>query len=58
MEKEQAVNIVVESSKEEDGKMKIPCSKAFEISRVHDVSLKVIGEICDEQKIKIKNRLV
>jgi len=55
MEKEQSVKIIMDSTIDDAGKKKIPCAKAFEISRNHDISLKVIGEICEAQKIKINN---
>lgn len=49
MEKEELAAIIRESL--EDGKLY--CAKAFRLAAAHDVKLWQIGQICDEEKIKI-----
>jgi len=34
---------------------KLPCAKAFQLSKELDLSLKAIGEFCNEENIRIKN---
>jgi hypothetical protein len=36
-----------------DGKRKLACAKAFEIAKKLKCSIKEIGEICEEENIKI-----
>jgi hypothetical protein len=33
---------------------KIACRQCFEIARECDVSLKIIGEVCDENNVRIR----
>jgi len=49
MEKETLFQEIQKRS--QDGK--IACRQCFEIARLCDVSLKLIGELCNEKKIKI-----
>ncbi len=53
MNKEELKNVVVEAAVEIDGTNKMPCPKAFRLAEEHSVSLKEIGECCNENKIKI-----
>jgi hypothetical protein len=34
---------------------KLPCAKAFQLSKELDLSIKAIGEFCNEENIRIKN---
>ncbi len=34
---------------------KLPCAMAFKLSKELDLSLKAIGEFCNEENIRIKN---
>lgn len=45
--------IVLEAAVEIDGKKKMPCTKAFELAEKHSISLKEIGECCNQNNIKI-----
>ncbi len=53
METEEKKKLVLDSAVDVNGKMKLPCTKAFQISRENGISLEEIGEICDEEKVKI-----
>ncbi len=53
MNKEDLTKIIVEATIEIDGKNKLPCAKAFQLAEKHSVSLKEIGECCNENKIKV-----
>ena len=34
---------------------KLPCAKAFQLSKELDLSIKAIGDFCNEENIRIKN---
>jgi hypothetical protein len=53
MNEEEKKKIILDSLVELDGKMKLPCAKAFVIQELHGLGLKEIGKICDDNKIKI-----
>ncbi len=36
-----------------DGKKRLSCARAVELSKKHDISLKEIGEVCNRLGIKI-----
>ena len=38
-----------------DGKLKLPCKRAFQLADDHGLTLKEIGEICNSEGIKIIN---
>lgn len=40
---------------EKEGKQVLPCPKAFALAKELDASLKDIGQICDEENIRICN---
>ena len=50
MEKEDLLVIIRDNL--EDGKLY--CAKAYQIAAVHGIKLWQIGQICEEEKIKIK----
>jgi hypothetical protein len=45
--------IINETSFEVDGKRKLPCAKAFELSRKYSITLREIGKYCNENDIRI-----
>ena len=53
MDREEVKKIVLESAVEIDGKKKLSCPKAFELSKKHSLSLKEIGDCCNENDIKL-----
>jgi hypothetical protein len=53
MDTEEIKKIVLEETVEVEGKKKLSCPKAFEISKNHSISLKEIGDCCNENEIKI-----
>lgn len=38
-----------------DGKLRLPCRRAFQLADEHNLSLKEIGDICNTKDIKIIN---
>ncbi len=50
---EQLKEMLTKEAKDIDGKKKLTCSQAFKISADLDVSLKQIGQACNEMEIKI-----
>jgi len=46
---------VVEALKNAVADEHITCPKCFEIAKAHDVPLEKIGQLCNEQKIKIRS---
>lgn len=44
---------IIGSAKKEDGKLFLPCAKAFAISAEYNVTPKEIGDICNEENIRI-----
>jgi hypothetical protein len=55
MEPDQKRKLVLDSAVDVDGRKKLTCEKALELSRKNDISLKEIGEICDAEEVKITN---
>ncbi len=53
MNKEDLTKIIVEAAVEIDGENKLFCAKAFQLAEKHSVSVKEIGECCNENKIKL-----
>jgi len=53
MDREEVKKIVSEAAVEIDGKKKLACPKAFELSRKYSISLKEIGDCCNENDIKL-----
>ncbi len=53
MKKEEIKNIVVKAAGEIDGKKKLSCAKAYKLSQKHSITLKTIGECCNENGIKL-----
>jgi len=46
---------ITEAADERDGKKRLSCFKAFAISEKLSVSVKEIGEFCNENNIKISS---
>ena len=55
MNDEEKKNMVTEALVEVDGKKKLPCAKAFIINKEHGIPLKEIGNICNDNGIKISS---
>ena len=55
MNDKEILDIIRENTKNIDGKEKLDCKAAWDISAKHDVSLKKIGELCNANRIKIYN---
>ncbi|MCK4537650.1 MAG: hypothetical protein KAV42_02505 [Candidatus Krumholzibacteria bacterium] len=55
MDREKLTELIRENALERDGKKVMPCPKAFMLSREYGVSLKQIGECCNEADIRISN---
>jgi hypothetical protein len=53
MSPEELGRIIDETSFEVDGTRKLPCPKAFELSRKYSIALREIGKYCNENDIKI-----
>lgn len=47
------INAVLERAQDSDGKKKLTCAEAFELSQKFDVGPAEIGRICNQQNIKI-----
>ncbi len=54
MKKEKLLEIIISESEIIDDKKILFCEKAHNISRNNNVSLSKIGELCNEEKIRIK----
>ena len=52
---EETIVIIREAAVSVDGKFKLPCKRAFQLSEEHNLSLKEIGDICNAEGIKIIN---
>ncbi len=48
------IRAVLEAAAEHDGKRVLSCARAFEIHRQHQIALRDIGKICNENGIKIR----
>jgi len=53
MKKEGIKKIVLKAAVEKEGRKRLACAKAYQISQKHSVPLKKIGETCNENNIKI-----
>ena len=52
---EETIDIIREASVSVDGKLKLPCKRAFQLAEDHNLSLKEIGDTCNKEGIKIIN---
>ena len=48
------IAMIMSATEERDGKKVLTCVRAVRLSRENDISLKEIGELCDEHGIKIR----
>jgi hypothetical protein len=55
MTKNPATKKIIEAAVPVEGKLKLPCKKAFQLAAEHGLSLKEIGDICNAEGIKIIN---
>ncbi len=55
MDREKLAWLVRDGAVERDGKKVMPCPKAFMLASEYGVSLKEIGECCNEAEIRISN---
>ncbi len=55
MEKDKLRSIIVDAAVETDGRKKLPCAKAFIIASENGVTIGEIGDICDEEEIRISH---
>ena len=53
MNSEELTKLISDATVEIDGKQKLTCAKAFKLAEEHSVSLKEIGDCCNDNKIKI-----
>lgn len=51
----EVIVIIREAAVPVEGKLKLPCRKAFQIADEHSLTLKEIGDICNAEGIKIIN---
>lgn len=49
------INAVLEAAKEKDGRRQLPCAEAFRLAAVHEGEIRRIGQICNENNIRITN---
>jgi len=47
--------LIVNAAVQREGKKILACAQAFRLSKEHNISLKEIGETCDQHDIKIKS---
>ena len=52
-ETRELIDAVLTASNEENGKKKLACADAFELTKKFDVEIIEIGRICNHQNIKI-----
>jgi hypothetical protein len=52
---EELIAGVKAASEEVDGRLRLSCCSAFKVAHQYQVELKIIGRICNEQKIKLRN---
>jgi hypothetical protein len=55
MNAEELLKLIEETAIEIDDTKKLPCVEAFEIAKKHEVPLREIGELCNQNGIKIIN---
>ncbi len=53
--REDVIKRIKDAAAEIDGKKKLPCKKAFQLSEELSISLRDIGEICNTEGIKISH---
>ena len=53
MDNDQIIAAITSSAVESDGKTKLSCVKAFEIAEQFAISKQDIGQLCNENDIKI-----
>ncbi len=53
MDKEEIREKVMDAAVEVNGKKKLFCAKAFQISEEHNIPMQEIGKCCNENSIKI-----
>jgi hypothetical protein len=53
MTDEEKKKIITDATEEIDGKQKLACPKAFQLSKEQGIALKEIGQICDDNNIRI-----
>ena len=53
MNSEDLVKLVNDATVDVDGKQKLTCAKAFQLAEKNSVTLKEIGDCCNDNKIKI-----
>lgn len=53
MENDQVIAAITASAVESDGKTKLSCAKVFEIAEQFAISKQDIGQLCNENEIKI-----
>ena len=51
----EVIDILRKAAVDVDGKLKLPCGRAFRIAEDHSLTLKEIGDICNSEGIKIIN---
>ena len=52
---EDLLNAVVESCQDIDGKRSLTCAKAFQLAKDFEVAIFEIGNLCNENSIRICN---
>ena len=50
---EELINTVISRTQDVDGKKKLPCAQAFQIAKEFETEIIRIGQICNQQNIKI-----
>ena len=51
--KEELINAVLKRAQESDGKKKLTCAEAFELSQKFETEIIEIGRICNQNNIRI-----
>jgi len=51
--KEDFTNRIKDAADEIDGQRKLPCKRAFQLAEELNISLKEIGDICNNEDIRI-----
>lgn len=52
------IELILSATEELDGKKVLTCARAVKLSRVNAISLKEIGELCDEHGVKVRECLL
>ena len=53
METQEIIKLVTEATTDVDGKKHLSCAKAHHLAQNHPVTLKEIGDCCNENSIRI-----